>query len=263
MVSRRKVEEKLLRREKRYDVERRMREKRSEEYEVLEEVFDRPTLMTIYHFMNAGVIKKVQGIVNAGKESRIYLGIAPAGQELALKIYLIVSAEFRKGMLMYIQGDPRFKHIKHDTKSLVYAWALKEFKNLQKAYESGVRVPKPVTVKNNVLIMEFIGEEGVPAPLIRDISLEDPETVYQRLLKYIKILYKKAQLVHGDLSEYNVMMWRDEPVVFDVSQAVPLEHPMADQLLHRDIGNLNNYFKRLGVKVKPLDEAYEWVKKND
>jgi RIO kinase 1 len=261
--SHRKVEEKLLRREKRYDIERRMREKRSEEYEVLEEVFDKSTLMTIYQFMNTGAIKKVQGIVNSGKESRIYLGIAPEGRELALKIYLIVSAEFKKGMLMYIQGDPRFKHIKHDTKSLVYSWALKEFKNLQKAYDSGVRVPKPIAVKNNVLIMEFIGENGVPAPLLREISLEDPETVYQRLLKCIKTLYQKARLVHGDLSEYNIMMWKGEPVVFDVSQAVPLEHPMADQLLHRDIENLNNYFKRLGIKVKPLDEAYEWVKSND
>ncbi|HYB92857.1 MAG TPA: hypothetical protein VED00_01785, partial [archaeon] len=77
MPSNRKVEEKLLRREKRYDIERRMREKRSEEYEVLEEVFDKSTLMTIYQFMNSGVIKKVQGIVNSGKESRVYLGIAP------------------------------------------------------------------------------------------------------------------------------------------------------------------------------------------
>jgi RIO kinase 1 len=114
-----------------------------------------------------------------------------------------------------------------------------------------------------VLIMEFIGEEGVPAPLIRDISLEEPETVYQSLLECVKILYQKARLVHGDLSEYNIMMWEGEPVVFDVSQAVPLEHPMANKLLQRDIENLNNYFKRIGVKVKPLDEVYEWVTRND
>lgn len=254
-----KVEERLLRKEKRYDVERRMRKKRSEEYEVLEEVFDKPTLMTIYHFMNTGIVEKIYGVVNSGKESRIYRGTAPDNRELALKIYLVVSAEFKRGMLTYIQGDPRFKRIRRDTKSLIYAWALKEYKNLQKAYASGVRVPKPIVVRNNVLVMEFVGENGVSAPLLREVQLENPAEVYQALLGVMKTLYQRAKLIHGDFSEYNIMVWRGELVLFDVSQAVPLEHPLAEQLLRRDIGNLNYYFEKMGVQVNTIEDVYRWV----
>jgi len=258
-----KVEEKLLRREKRYEIEQRMMEKRSEEYEVLEEVFDKPTLMTIYHFMNTGAVRKMSGIVNSGKESRIYHGVGVNKQELALKIYLVVSAEFKKGMLMYIQGDPRFRRVKRDTKSLIYAWALKEYKNLQKAYRSGVRVPKPIAVRNNVLIMEFIGKNGVSAPLLREVQLEHSKEVYQVLLEIVKRLYQKAHLVHGDVSEYNIMVWKGELVLFDISQAVPIEHPMANQFLRRDIRNLNNYFEKIGVQVNPLEDVYRWVTESD
>ena len=232
----------------------------SSERAVLEEVFDRSTLMTIYDFLNKGTIDEIYGVVKAGKEARVYHGREPDGRELAIKIYLTVSAEFRRGMLPYIEGDPRFSHVRRDTRSLVYAWAQKEFKNLQRAHEVGVRVPRPIAVRNNVLIMEFIGEKGVSAPLLREVTLNNPQKVYRRLLMYAKWLYQKAGLVHADLSEYNVMIWGGEPVLFDVSQAVPLEHPMADQLLRRDLENLYRYFKKLNMKVLSAEEMYVRVK---
>jgi len=257
---RRRVDKKLLRREKRYETERLMREKRTEEYEALEEVFDRSTLMTIYKFLNQGTIDEIYGAVKAGKESKLYWGRDREGKELAIKIFLTVSAEFKKGMIPYIEGDPRFAHIKRDTRSLIYAWAQKEFKNLTQAREAGVRVPEPIAVENNVLIMEFVGENGVSAPLLREVWLENPKRVYELLLASVKKLYRKAGLVHGDLSEYNVMIWKGKPVLFDVSQAVLLKHPMADHFLRRDLENLNRYFKRLNVDVLSTEETYRMVK---
>lgn len=236
-----------------------MKEKRSEDYEVLEEVFDRSTLMTIYDFMNKGIIDEIHGVVKAGKEARVYWGKDPDGNELAIKIYLTISAEFKKGMLPYIEGDPRFAHVRRDTRSLVYAWAQKEFKNLQRAHEAGVKVPKPIAVDNNVLIMEFIGKNGVSAPLMKDVPPKNPRRVYRQLLTYLKKLYQKAGLVHADLSEYNIMIWKDKPVLFDVSQTVPLEHPMADQFLRRDLENLHRYFKKLNVDVLSVEEMHERV----
>ena len=260
MSYRRRVDKKQLRKEKRYETEQLMKEKRSEEYEALEEVFDRSTLMTIYKFLNQGTIDEIHGAVKAGKESKLYWGKDPEGKELAIKIFLTVSAEFKKGMISYIEGDPRFAHVKRDTRSLIYAWAQKEFKNLTQAYEAGVRVPKPIAVERNVLIMEFIGENGVSAPLLREVLLKNPKKVYELLLRSVKKLYRKAGLVHGDLSEYNVMIWKDKPVLFDVSQAVPLEHPMADKFLRRDLGNVCKYFKRLNVDVLSTEEIYRTVK---
>lgn len=257
-----RVEKRLHRTEKRYEREQLAKTKRSEEYEALEEVFDRPTLMTVYHLLNKGVIKKIHGVVESGKEARIYYGIGVEERELAIKIYLTASSEFRKGMQTYIQGDPRFKHVSSDTRSLVYLWAQKEFKNMTKAHASGVSVPKPIYVEKNVLIMEFIGKDGVRAPLLREKPPSDPETMYRQLLEQVKKLYK-AGLVHGDLSEYNIMNWMEKPVVFDVSQGVTLEHPMAARFLRRDIENLNHFFQGLGVEVKEVDEAYRWITEND
>jgi RIO kinase 1 len=253
------IEKKLRKKEAKYEVEQLMKEKRSEEYEVLEEVFDRSTLMVIYDFLNKGVISEIHGVVKAGKESRVYWGKDSEGKDVAIKIYLTVSAEFRKGMLKYIEGDQRFKGIRHDTRSLIFAWAQKEFKNLEQATIARVRVPKPIAVKNNVLIMEFIGKNGVSAPSLKEQPPKNPEKIYRILLTYLKRLYRGAELVHGDLSEYNIIVWRGRPVIFDMSQAVPLSHPMANYFLHRDLTNLNRFFSRLGVKVPSVEECYRMV----
>jgi len=256
---RKHVEKRLRKKEKKYEIEQLMKEKRSEEYEVLEEVFDRSTLMVIYDFLNKGTINEIHGVVKAGKESRVYWGKDKQGNELAIKIYLTVSAEFRKGILKYIEGDPRFKGVRHDTRSLIFAWAQKEFKNLEQTRAAKVRAPKPIAVKNNVLIMEFIGENGVSAPSMKEQSPKNPEKTYRILLDYLRKLYSKAELVHGDLSEYNIMIWRGRPVLFDMAQAVPLSHPMGDFFLHRDLTNVNKYFSRLGVEVSSVEECYRWV----
>jgi RIO kinase 1 len=231
----------------------------STERATIEEVFDKATLMVIYQLLNSGVLYEVHGVVNAGKEARVYWGKSKEGKDLAVKIYLTASAEFKKGMLKYIEGDYRFKGVKHDTRSLIFTWAQKEFRNLEQASRAKVRVPKPIAVKNNVLVMEFIGKDGVNAASLKEQAPSDPEKVYEVLLTYVERLYRKAELVHGDLSEYNVMMWKGKPVVFDVAQAVPTSHPMADFFLRRDLTNVNRFFKRLGVRVLSVEEAYKKV----
>lgn len=255
-----KLRERLGLRERRYEVKQLIKRKCSDDYEVLEEVFDYPTLMSIYKLLKRGIITSLLGVMKSGKESRIYRGRDGEGNDLAIKIFLVSSAEFRRGMLPYIEEDPRFESLRRSRRGLVYAWATKEFKNLKKAHSSGVRVPKPIAILKNVLVMEFVGREGVPAPLLKEVRLENPETTYRTLLEIIKRLYAKAELVHGDLSEYNVMMLDGEPILFDLSQAVLPEHPRAGDLLRRDLHNINNYFKRLEVRVEPLDKLERWVR---
>jgi len=252
-----RVIERIERRQRRIEEER--QERREEQYQVLEEVFDKATLMTVYSLLNRGIIKQLLGVMKSGKESRIYRGVGPNGESLAVKIYLTVSAEFKRGMIPYLEGDPRFKSVKHDSKSLVYTWAQKEFKNLEKARDAGVMVPKPTVVEKNVLIMEFIGENGSPAPTLREERPRNPKTMYKTILSGVKKLYGKAGLVHGDLSEYNIMNDRGQPVIFDMGQSVLVEHPLARELLLRDLKNLNIYFAKLGVAVKDVDYLFKWV----
>ena len=259
MSFREKVDKRLSRKQKAYEIERLMRNKRSEDYQVIEEVFDRSTLMTIYGFMNKGVIDEIHGVVSAGKEARVYWGKDTQGKELAIKIYLTISADFKKGMIPYIEGDPRFSHVRRDTRSLIYTWAQKEFKNLRRAQEAKVNAPEPLAIQKNVLIMEFIGKNGARAPLLKETTLKDPQRTFRLLLTYLKRLYQKADLVHADLSEYNIMIWKGRPVIFDVAQSVLTKHPMADRFLRRDLENLHKYFKRKVSDILSVDEMYERV----
>lgn len=259
MAYRERVDKRLEEKEKRYETEQLLKEKRSEEYEVLEEVFDKSTLMTIYGLLNKGVIDEIHGVVKAGKEARIYWGTDREGKELAIKIYLTIASEFKKGKLRYILGDPRFTHVKRETRSIVFAWALKEFKNLQLALKAKVKVPKPFVVKKNVLVMQFIGKNGVPAPNLKELPPKNPERIYNDILAYIRRLYQKSKLIHGDISEYNIMVWRGKPVLFDMAQAVLLSHPLATTFLRRDLQNLHRYFKKQGVKILSTEEMYRKV----
>ena len=259
MSFRDKVDKRLSRKQKAYETESLMKKKRSEDRQVIEEVFDKSTLMTIYDFMNKGAIDEIHGVVSAGKEARVYWGKDAQGNELAIKIYLTSSAEFKKGMIPYIEGDPRFAHVRRDTRSLIFTWAQKEFKNLRRAKEAGVNVPEPLAVQKNVLLMKFIGKNGVRAPLMKETVLEDPQRVFKLLLTYIKRLYRKGGLVHADLSEYNIMIWKKKPVVFDVAQSVLIKHPMAERFLQRDLKNIHRFFKRLDSNVLTVEEMHKRV----
>jgi len=259
-----KMEERVELKERKYIKEQLMKEKRSEEWEVLEEVFDRPTLFRLYNFLNKGIISRIHGAIKAGKESKIFWGELPNGKEAAIKIYLTISSEFKKGMLNYIRGDPRFPKIKKTTRSFIYLWAKKEFKNLTLAYKAGIRVPKPVTVSDNILIMEFIGEKGISAPLLRDMDNSEINfyEYYHQILSIVWDLYNKVELVHADLSEYNIMVWKDTPVFIDFSQSVHREHPSSETFLKRDLNNLNTFFSKHRVKTRNIDELIKWVMKS-
>jgi RIO kinase 1 len=232
---------------------------RSKDRATVEEVFDNKTRMVVFDLMNSGIFYELNGVISAGKEARVYWGTTKAGGDVAVKIYLTSSAEFKSGMHKYIEGDPRFKDVKHDTRSLIAVWAQKEFRNLKEADDAKVRVPKPIAVKSNVVVMEFIGKGGVRASTLKEQPPDDSEKVYKVIVTYLKRLYQKAKIVHGDLSEYNIMMWKGKPVVFDVSQSVSIQHPLAEFMLRRDLANVNRFFKRQDVEVIPDEELYKKV----
>jgi len=254
-----KLEKKLRAREYRYEREQRYLRKRSELNEVLEEVFDQQTLMTIYELMNRRLIKDFYGVVSAGKESRIYYARGGDDQELAVKIYLITSAEFRKTRSMYVAHDPRFQRVPRDFRDFIYLWARREYRNLEAAHEAGVPVPKPYFVRNNVLAMQFMGEDGVRYPLLVEVELEADlyPRIYEQVVEAVRKLYRGARLIHGDLSEYNIFITPDDGIVLiDLSQAVRVEQPVADELLLRDLRNIVRYFGRMGVEAPEPEELF-------
>ncbi len=247
---------KFLRKEEQRKFER--LEKDAETYKIMERVFDTSTLLVLYRMMNRGTIDLFQGVVSTGKEAHVYRALDPEGRYVAVKIYRVATSDF-KNMYRYLACDPRFKGVHKERRHVVHAWTSREFKNLQRAYEAGVSVPRALDHEKNVLVMEFIGEGGVPYPRMKDIPPENPKKVFENLVENISLLYKEANLVHSDLSEYNVLLTPD-PVLIDFSLAIDTASPMTEEFLIRDLRNLTNYFRRLGVKVPNVGELLEEVK---
>ncbi len=221
--------------------------------------------MALLEISRRGYIKRIYGVISAGKEARVYWGKDSSGNDIAIKIYLTATAEFRKSIWKYIVGDPRFENIpRGDIRKLIYAWTRKEYRNLKRYYEVGVRVPKPIFVYKNILVMEFIGKNGVRAPLLKEAAPSlDTETllkIHDKVIEYVEIGYHKAKLVHADLSEFNIMVLDGEPVIIDVSQAVHLDHPKAHVFLYRDLRNIYRYFnEELGLDVPNPEEVFRRI----
>jgi RIO kinase 1 len=206
--------------------------------------------------IHRGVFDVFYGVVSTGKEANIFCALDKLGNFVAVKIYRIATSDFRT-MHRYLVGDPRFRRVPKERRRIIFTWASREFKNLQRAYEAGVRVPRPLDQKKNVLAMEFIGEDGVPYPRMKDEPPKDPKKAFEILFKGAEMLYRNAGLVHSDLSEYNVLLSPD-PVLIDFSMGTDIGNPMTLELLRRDMENLVRYFRKLGVKTP---EALELVEK--
>ena len=97
--------------------------------------------------------------------------------------------------------------------------------------------------------MEFIGDETGPCPQLRDVVLEDPTDTYDEVISFIIDGWQEAHLVHGDLSEYNILMQDGQPIMIDVGQAMTTDHYNARELLERDIRNINAFFRKRGADV--------------
>lgn len=123
-----------------------------------------------------------------------------------------------------MSGEFRYRHgyCKSNPRKMVKTWAEKEMRNLRRLYAAGVPSPQPVLLKNHILVMEFVGENGWPAPRLKDAQLTGKQLAqaYWQTCLHMRTMYHVCKLVHGDLSEYN-MLWDEAKggvVIIDVSQ---------------------------------------------
>ncbi len=219
---------------------------RKEMSKIEDEVFDKPTMRALSKLISHSHIDTVDYCMSTGKEANVFRATTPEGAHVAVKIYRVHTSSFRSHE-QYIWGDPRFQAGGANKREIVSIWATKEFKNLSRFLDAGCRVPTPITVRDNVLLMEFIGEEGLPAPILHKVPLEDPQPTIDELVEFVKRAWQDGELVHGDLSEYNVMVMPEELVVIDTAQSVVADHPRARELLDRDVDNLVRFAKKQGL----------------
>jgi serine/threonine-protein kinase RIO1 len=173
--------------------------------------------LQIARAVNSGFLDTFHGCVKEGKEALVFYatqGRESDGFDVAVKVFKRIQ-EF-KNRIDYVAGDPRYRDGENyknaGPRQQLELWAEKEYRNLVRAYRAQVPVPKPLWQNENVLLLRFLGENGWPSPQLRELSStlkrgsRTWSILYEQTMTAVQRLYCDAGLVHGDLSEYNVMV---------------------------------------------------------
>lgn len=227
-----------------------------ERFKTYQDVFDEQTLRAVFELGSKGYFQDLKSPISIGKESNIFSAVTEDGGYLAVKIYRVNVCDFKK-MYTYIRGDPRFKGLNSQKRKVIYAWAQREFRNLMAARDAGVSSPKPVAVMQNILLMEFIGKNNSAAPRLKDKPAKNAKKFGMEVIRQMRLMYK-ADLIHGDLSEFNILNYNEKPILIDLSHSVKLNYPGALDLLKRDVVNVCNYFNRKGLKID-VDKVFKSI----
>jgi len=229
-----------------------------------EQVLDPRTRMILFKLLNQGVISTINGCMSTGKEANVYHAVTPDGVDRAIKIYKTSILVF-KDRQRYVTGEYRWRsgYNKKNPRKMVKLWAEKEMRNLKRLHSAGMPAPEPHILRSHVLVMDFIGEDGWPAPRLKDavkgLSGKRLGSAYDQTLRHMRTLYQTCRLVHADLSEYNLLWHRGVVIVIDVSQSVEADHPRAADFLRMDCTNITAFFTRCGLAVATPRELYNFV----
>ncbi|HPR42087.1 MAG TPA: serine protein kinase RIO [Candidatus Methanofastidiosa archaeon] len=227
--------------------------KDNEVFKVRDGVFDKATMLTLYDMIKSEKLESVEGIVSTGKEANVFWGYTPDGGEVAIKIHRITASTF-KNLWEYLIQDPRFKDIRKNHRHVVFGWTRREYKNLSRLVDV-VPIPRPLFVKSNVIVMDFLGSEGIALPKLKEVGPQDPEEDLGTILGFIKDMYKKG-IVHADLSEYNILVGEDGMSIIDFSQGTVVQNANAKAFLYRDIENILRYFSKF-IETPSADSIFE------
>lgn len=230
-------------------------------------------------FYEDKVIDDVLRQIKGGKEANVYCcGANPAtGVDLlAAKVYrprafrnLRNDALYRRGReiigdegkqvrgrreKLAMQKKTEFgQELRHTT------WLANEFETMQRLHAAGADVPKPFARSDNVIIMEFLGEERFPAPTLNRVRLTPhaARKIFDRLIENVELMLAN-DCIHADLSAYNVLYWGGQAKIIDLPQAVnPYVNPEALALLTRDVERLCDYFARYGIECDGARLAHD------
>jgi serine/threonine-protein kinase RIO1 len=144
---------------------------------------------------------------------------------------------------------------------MVRTWAEKEMRNLKRLASVGIACPVPHLLKSHVLVMDFLGVKGWCAPRLKDASLTQEQSMecYISIVIDMRRMYHECNLVHGDLSEYNVLWHEEKPVIIDVSQSVEQAHPFSSEFLRKDITNITDFFAKKNLNILTKTELFEFI----
>ncbi|KAJ2899823.1 hypothetical protein MKZ38_002765 [Zalerion maritima] len=267
------------------------------ERETRDRVLDALTIKTLNKLINTDrVVEIVEGCISSGKEANVYHCRAPADEQnggsrrrIAVKVYA-TTANIFKSRQVYMQGWHNTNGVRAG-REMIAQWATNEFNHLKRLQKAGIPCPEPIDHRDNVLVMSLLGsEDGTAYPRLLNANLDtttaDTEAneelrdhseaakwarLYTQLLCYMRRMYKVSRLVHGDLSEYNILYSPPSTAsvddsedagtlhIIDVSQSLEHDHPECLTMLRRDINNVNTFFRRKKVDFLNDSTIFEFV----
>ena len=225
-------------------------------------------------FLDEGLITGVVRPVKSGKEASVLLcrsDPSVTGESLlALKVYHPRERRNLKDTSRYVQGrvisDSMRRGIARKGRAgrelETGLWIEHEWAVLRFLHDHGVRVPWGIARSHGAILMEWVGDRDEPAPQLRSLRLErdEAEPILDELLRQVRLMLH-VNVIHADLSPYNVLLWEGEPWIIDLPQSIdPREHREAEELLRRDVARLCDFFERAGVSRDPDGIAGDlWV----
>ncbi len=237
-------------------------------------------LSSLYSFYDEGLITDVLALVKGGKEASVYRCQATAaagGGMLAAKVYrprmfrnLRNDSMYRQGREIllaggapagrdsgYIERAIRSKSA-FGMQSAHTSWLMYEFTAMERLHQAGGAVPRPLASSPNAILMSYHGDEQMAAPTLNTVRLEqdEAEDLFREVLRNIELMLQH-DLVHGDLSAYNILYWAPEGhpgeiTLIDFPQVINLRtNRKARFILERDIRRICEYFSQQGVRCDP------------
>ena len=211
---------------------------------------------------------KIVSSIKSGKKARVYR-VMLDGDLVAMKVYKKPEERNFKNTGAYLLGkyyrrsserravakNNKFaKKLKHEN------WVKREFFMLQKLFESGANIPRPILQIDDAIFMELLGNENLVAPRLCDIELEktEAEKAFNSVIKSMEVFWNFG-IVHADLSEFNILWWKSRPYIIDFPQSIDRRmHPNPIEVLDRDLKNVVKYFSRyLDIDLEQIKHGFE------
>lgn len=226
---------------------------------------------SLEQFYDQQIITDVLALVKGGKEASVYrcaAGPATGAELVAAKVYrprmfrqLRNDKQYRQGRtILTAEGRP-VKKTDHRLMRAIgkksafgvqvehTSWLMHEYTTLQTLHRAGAAVPQPFAANDNTIIMDYVGDERMAAPLLNDVRLGADETrpLFDELLHNVELMLGQGW-IHGDLSAYNILYWDGAITLIDFPQVTALEtNPDAYGILRRDVARICEYFARMGL----------------